>query len=213
MKKLLPAVLALALLAGCGQAPGLVGASKARMGAVSAQSKAGTEKGVRGMFKLIFSKFDQDQSGFLTIEEAPGKLHFFGPADDTPANPQAVMATLDLNQDGKVTLREFSRRELLQPVLLAFRYEAGKIFVNLDKNADRALTEEELAGTPYTVESLDRNGNGKIPMSEFEDGLAAILAEQGSLGGPVEPAPAEPGGDEPGGDEPSGDEPDPDSEY
>lgn len=197
MKKLLPAVLALALLAGCGQAPGLVGASKARVGAVSAQSKAGTEKGIRGMFKLAFSKFDQDQSGFLTVEEAPGKLDFFGPADDTPGDPASVMAKLDVNMDGKVTLREFSRRELLQPVLLAFRYESGKTFVSLDKNADRSLIEEELAGSPYKLEELDRNMNGKITMSEFEDGLAALIAERGSIGGPVEPEPAEPGSDEP----------------
>lgn len=188
MKKLIPVVLAVAFLAGCGRAPGLVGAPQARPGVVKAQSQAGTAKGVRGMFKLIFSKFDQDQSGFLTVEEAPAKLHFFGPTDNTPGDPKAVMARLDLNQDGKVTLREFTRPELLQPVLMAFRYEAGKQFVALDKNADRALVEEELQGSPFKLEELDRNGNGKVTMSEFEDGLAAKLEEHGTL----EPAPAEP---------------------
>lgn len=202
MKKLLPAVLALALLAGCGQAPGLVGASKVRAGAVTAKSKAGTEKGIRGMFKLVFSKFDQDQSGFLTVEEAPGSLNFFGAASPEPQDPKAVMARLDVNLDGKVTIREFSRPELLQPVLQAFRYEAGKLFFGLDKNADRSLTEEELAGTRYTLEMLDRNANGKITMSEFEDALAGILSEGGDINGPAEPEPAEPGGDEPAGDDP-----------
>ncbi|MFP5501855.1 MAG: hypothetical protein ACLGIN_05145 [Candidatus Sericytochromatia bacterium] len=175
MNKLLLLTVTSALLAGCGQAPGLIKAQpQYRPGAVEAQSKAGTERGVRNMFKAIFSELDKDYSGDLRLDELPPRLSFAGMPLDAEG-PEALLRRLDLNMDGGVTLREFYRREFLFPVLEKFRLEIGREFVALDKNGDRTLTEDELAGSRHSFADLDRNMNGKLTMSEFEDGAAAAL--------------------------------------
>lgn len=189
MKRILPSLLALTLLAGCGvsQAPM---ARAIKPGAVSSLSKAGAEKGVRAAFKFSFAALDADKNGSLSLEELP--LPEGAPVDPVAAR-QAELARLDVNKDNKVSLREFSRPELVQPAVQRFRNMVGQTFAQLDANGDRMLSPEEATRLPAAFEEVDRNKNGKLTLSEYEDALATFYGQTGSVDfNPPAPEPATP---------------------
>lgn len=214
MKKLLPAVLALVLLSGCGASQSLTGARTLQPSQLGAKSKAGAEKGVRAIFKAAFVAADSNKNGYLSLDEMPLTPPGLGAPAEVPADAKAVqkamMEKLDLNKDNKVGYREFSRPDVLQPVLTIFRYEVGQTFAKLDRNGDRLLTANEFDGSAFTLEKMDLSKNGKVTLSEFEDAFALTV---GGGADPVDPTPVTPGpapapgGDTPPAPAPGGDEP------
>jgi len=209
-RRLIAAVLAASWLGGCGVGLGPV-AMKGRPGAVRAQSYQGAAKGVRAMYLAAFKSADKDENGYLTLQEMmPAMPTQVGLAPTEPAKAaKALFDALDLNKDGKIRFREFTNPAVLQAAIATFRHEVGKAFAALDRNGDRVLIEAELAKAPVTLEAGDRNKDGKLTISEFEDAFAAALGQGAE---PVDPpaaeppTPAEPGGEEPPTAEP--DEPD-----
>lgn len=57
-------------------------------------------------FKLVFESFDNDNSGFLDVQEFGEALAILG-FDYTPEQVRARVAAFDANGDGKVSLQEF----------------------------------------------------------------------------------------------------------
>jgi Ca2+-binding EF-hand superfamily protein len=195
MKKILPLALAAVMLAGCGTANSLTGPRTVN-GALSAQSKAGAEKGVRGMFKFVFHQVDADKNGYLTVEEMPAGVPATEPgappADPMPAK-KAMLDKLDTNKNGRVTITEFANKESIAEVTTQFRREVGRLFANLDLNGDRLLVPTEMPNGPIPFEAADKNKNGKLTLSELEDGMAAVLAQGGGFGPtPVNPPAPQP---------------------
>jgi hypothetical protein len=180
MKKLIPAFVALAMLTGCGT-HGLAGATSVNAAAVEAQSKAAVEKAVHAMFRAAFKAADKNGDKKLTIEEMPGLLPTpavpgveAAPSDDA----KAMFAKLDANKDGHIGFREFASKDNQATALGVFRAAVGKKFAELDKNGDRVLTEDELKGTEYDIAKIDAGKkNGKISISEFENGFAAAQSQ------------------------------------
>ena len=176
------------ILAGCGRGP-LVAAS-ASQGAIAAQSKAAVTKGVHAVFQAGFALADANQDNRLTPDELPivlpmaeaPRLVGADPAADA-ADRAALMKALDLNGDGQLTYREFARPETTNAAIATFRAEAARTFAKLDVNGDHALTEAELAPAGYAFMDFDKNANGKLTGSEFEDGLIKKFGKQ------PEPAP------------------------
>lgn len=207
MTKLLPLALTALILTGCGNGMNLTGA-KARTGATSAQSIAGVNKGVRNYFEAAFKAADTDESNSLSLAEIPLAMPAVpGQATQTGADPAAqrldLMKRLDLNADGKVTYREFARPEFVNQSITIFRLVAGQAFVKMDVNGDRTLIPAELVvtdGAQYDFDAYDKNSNGKLTLSEFEDGYAASLTATPE---PVDPAPAPVTPADPASDEPA----------
>ena len=186
MKKLIPAVLALVMLSGCG-AHGVVGATNATAATVAAQSKAAAEKAIHAMFRASFKAADKNGDKKLTIDEMPGVL----PAPALNANAVIVsedakqmFKKLDANKDGHIGYREFASKENEASAIKGFRAAVSKIFTTLDKNGDHLLTEAELKDSEYAMAKNDLNKNGKITVSEFENAFAAA---QSAGPDPVEP--------------------------
>jgi Ca2+-binding EF-hand superfamily protein len=212
MKKLLPLVLATTLLAGCG-APALTTA-RTVSGNVSAQSKAGVEKAVMGMYKNLFAKADADKNGYLTVAELPQMIINTvdgSVTDGSPDDREAAMAVLDVNKNGRVTFNEFASKAQRTQVVEQYRAVMGRLFAQLDTNGDRLLFEKELGNGTLTMAMVDLNQNGKVTLSEFEDGVAQASgaapapAPVDPAPAPVDPAPApvEPGDEPAPADEPS----------
>jgi Ca2+-binding EF-hand superfamily protein len=206
------AVVAASWLAGCGVGLGPV-AVKGRAGQVGLSSYQGAAKGVRAMYLAAFKSADKDENGFLTLQEMmPAMPTQIGLAPTEPAKAaKALFDALDLNKDGKIRFREFTSPQVLQAAIATFRHEVGKTFAALDRNGDRVLSEAELAKTPVTIEAADRNKDGKLTISEFEDAFAATLGQGAEpvdppAAEPPAPAPADPSGEEPPAADP--DEPD-----
>jgi Ca2+-binding EF-hand superfamily protein len=199
MKKLLPVALMLSLLSGCG-ANHLVNGTSARSGYVSAQSKAGVEKGIRGMFHAAFKAADADHDNKLSPQEIPANLPTAVGAGAAPtalvdpaAEDQArkeLFAKLDLNKDGFVTYREFARPDAVQAAIVFYRSEVAKAFASLDKNGDHYLSANEVEGSAFKFADLDLNKNGKVTLSEFEDAFVRVLGGGPDPVEPVTPAPA-----------------------
>lgn len=206
MQKLLTAAITLTILSGCGT----MGAPNAikRTGAMQAQSAAGVAKGVRAVFKAAFKATDKDGNAWLSLAEFAAAMPVAptqpgaAPIALDPAAVQAKFDAFDLNHDKKIRFGEYQTKDGVAEARTVVRYEAGKIFAQLDRNGDRVLVEAELVSPMITMASADKNKNGKLTASEFEDAFAALLA-----GGPdpveppapaVDPVPAPaPGADEP----------------
>lgn len=193
MKTWLPALLAVSMLSGCGAALNPTTARKLTPNVAQAKSVSGVSQAINQMIKAAFVAADKDGNGSLSLQELPvGEP--INPADPgAPIDPNMarkdLMAKLDANKDGKVDLREFTRPEVVKPLVAQVRFQAGVAFSNLDRNGDRALMANELAGAPFTMEQLDLNKNGKVTISEFEDAITRIAA--GPAPTPVAPpAPA-----------------------
>ncbi|MEB3328762.1 MAG: EF-hand domain-containing protein [Candidatus Sericytochromatia bacterium] len=200
-RRLIAAVVAAAWLGGCGVGVG-PGPAKGRSGQVGTNSYQGAARGVRAMYLAAFKSADKDENGYLTLQEMmPALPAHIGLAPTEPARAaKALFDALDLNKDGKVRFREFTNPQVLQAAIATFRHEVGKTFASLDRNGDRVLIEAELVKTPVTLEAADRNRDGKLTISEFEDAFAATLGQGPEPGEPPTaepPAPAEPGGEEP----------------
>lgn len=211
-RKFLTAVVAASLLSACGVTAGPA-LNKARSAAMTAKSYAGAAKGVRAMYLAAFKSADKDENGYLTLQEMmPALPTQVGQAPTEPARAaKALFDSLDLNKDGKIRFREFSAPPVLKAAVEVFRHQVGKTFAALDLNGDRVLVEAELAKSAITVDSGDRNKDGKLTISEFEDAFAATLGQGPEPVDPpsVEPpVPADPGAAEPPSEEPpAGDEP------
>ncbi|MNS31729.1 transaldolase/EF-hand domain-containing protein [compost metagenome] len=190
MTKILPLALAAVLLAGCGATNGLTAANRA-VGSAQALSKAGAEKGVRGMFRYYFAQADADKNGYLTVEEMPAGNAPAGapgePALDPLAAKKAMFEKMDLNKNGRVTQNEFATKENVQQVTVMFRREVGKMFANLDLDGNRILVADELVDAVVSMEAADLNKNGKVTLSELEDAMGAVLAAGGGFGKPANP--------------------------
>lgn len=195
MHKLVPALLSLALLTGCGANARLAGAGLAG-GSLAAQSKAGVEKGIHAMFRAAFKAADRNGDKRLSLDEVPTALPVPpvpGYGVRIPVEPveldearKAMLAQLDLNKDGTVTYREFARPDAQQTAIIFYRAEMAKLFAALDKNGDHVLTPNEAEGQ-YNFAELDLNKNNKVTSSEFEDSFVRTFGQGPD---PVEPAPA-----------------------
>jgi hypothetical protein len=195
----------LGLLSGCGTHT-LVGA--ARVGApVSAQSKAGVEKGIHAMFRAAFEAADKNEDKKLSLDEMPIALPQAPIPGAQPsllldmaaiqAAQKDMLARLDFNRDGVVTYREFARPDDQAQAMIFYRTEVAKLFGSLDKNGDHVLTANEVAGAPvgadgraaFDMDYVDLNHNDKVTTSEFED---AFVRRFGQGPDPVDPAPVPP---------------------
>ncbi|MEB3195918.1 MAG: EF-hand domain-containing protein [Candidatus Sericytochromatia bacterium] len=198
------AFITLVTLTGCGLQPYSSSAST-RVGMVRSQSLAGATKGVRAMYLAAFKSADKDENGYLTIQEMMPALPNppqFAP-NETLKAAKALFDSLDLNKDGKIRFREFTAPPVMKAAVTVFRHEVGKTFAALDLNGDRLLEASELAKSPVVLASGDKNQNGSLTLSEFEDAFAATLGQGAE---PVDPPANEPPAS--GDDDPPSDDPD-----
>jgi len=199
MQKLLTAALACAILSGCGSMGSPLAAK--RTGSIQAQSATGVAKGVRATIRGAFKTADKNANGWLSLAEYAETQPLA-----TRPNAQAGFDALDVNKDKKVRWTEYLVSQNLPQLVTFVRYEAGKSFALLDKNGDKVLVETELVSPLVTMAAADKNKNGKLTPSEFEDAFAAAMAAGPDPVEPPAPAPA-PGGDQPapapGGDQPA----------
>jgi hypothetical protein len=191
MKKLFAALFVPVLLAGCGTSAGLYTPVSIHNTTMNARSAAGVSKGFKALFEATFNTLDKDQSGTLTLDELPPTLTIAS-KNLGGVDAKTTMNKLDLNMDGKVTLREFERGDLQTPMINTFRYEMGLQFAKADVNGDRELTADEVSAMPNppAFADLDLNSNNKVTLSEFEDAMIQIVANGGGTNGPTPNPPA-----------------------
>jgi hypothetical protein len=175
MKHALALGLALTLTA-CGTAPTAPAHAPRVASGLAARSDAGMHDGVVALRKLRFKKLDLNESGDLTRAEAsdqalllPGFVNGF---DD-----------YDADHDGRITLTEFLREDVIQWWLSDLRPQIAGYFRQMDTNRDGALTAKErdrltlfLSQHPE-LHGGDLNQDGKVDASEFEDAYMVVLPD------------------------------------
>ena len=123
-----------------------------------------------------FKKFDKNGDGKLTADELPAEL----------------MARLDLNKDGVVTLDEAREALKAGAVKEDAAPFANRVFDRLDKNGDGKITREEADNAPW-FDRIDRNKDGVITRDEVLAVAAQIKQAIGKNPDLIAPtAPAEP---------------------
>lgn len=180
MKKLACSALALIVLAGCGQAPGAVKAPKKATSAKAASAKAAppsaksqaaiADKGLLGLFKLAHGHLDANTDGTLDAEE------FARAIEDEVIPGLPAFAAVDKDGDARITLAEFTHKDLLKGKAALFTERVQAEFGGLDANKDKSLARAEMAESDVTFTAADADKNGKVTMAEFEAALAEALA-------------------------------------
>ncbi|RAL41246.1 unnamed protein product [Cuscuta campestris] len=145
----------------------------------------------------IFSRFDMDSDGSLTVLELAALLRSLGlkPSGD---QIQALLANMDANGNGAVEFEELARAILpdMTEEILVNQEQILEVFRSFDRDGNGYITLAELAGSmakmgqPLTYRELtemireaDTDGDGVINFNEF----AAVMARSaaGYLGLPV----------------------------
>lgn len=129
--------------------------------------------------KELFQSLDADRSGFITVQEMRDGLRKKGstiPAEDL----EAVMASADIDGDGKIDYKEFLAATIHQSKM-AQEENLYKAFKHFDSDGSGYITRDELAeglkshGTPAEVVShidqilneVDKDKDGRIDYEEF----------------------------------------------
>ncbi len=174
MKKIAFAAIALIVLAGCGQAPASVKAPKKATSAKAAPAaKSATaiaDKGVLGLFKLAHTHLDANGDGSLDAQE------FARAAEDEVIPGLPAFEAIDKNGDAKLTVAEFTHKDVLKGKAGLFTERAQAEFSGLDANKDKNLTRQEMTDSDVTFAAADVDKSGKVSISEFEAALADALA-------------------------------------
>lgn len=151
----------------------------------------------RKQLRDIFSRFDMDSDGSLTLLELAALLRSLGlkPSGD---QIHALLANMDANGNGTVEFEELVSAILpdIKEEILVNQEQLLEVFRSFDRDGNGYITLAELAGSmakmgqPLTYRELtemireaDTDGDGVINFSEF----AAIMAKSaaGYLGLPV----------------------------
>jgi hypothetical protein len=159
------------LLAGCG-GPALNGPVLRPASTLQAQSAAGVEQSFRIWLVQNFLKWDANHDLALSQEEAPLGM---------PVSPEAWTTFLqqcDGNRDGKVTQEEMMSAKAFRRNMADFRKFCRDAFTAMDRSEDRLLQRSEFAN----VAAADRNLDGMVNLSEYEDYMALLLVINGSVG-------------------------------
>lgn len=121
-----------------------------------------------------FTELDGDHDGYLSQSElqqaGPGGMMGNGMMGNGMGGRQGMpaMAMMDGNGDGKISQAEFDAH-------MAQRH--GERFAALDSNRDGVLDSKELANRPHHelngsteawIKQYDKDGDGKLSVSEFE---------------------------------------------
>lgn len=167
------ALLALALLAGCGT-PAAPGAAKRLAAGLHARSDAGLHAGVVELRKVRFKKLDQDVDGAITRDEA---------TDEALRLPGVIetFADYDVSGDGRITLPEFLREDVIRWWMGELRPRIQALFLKSDTNGDLKLTGKELEKIKLFFSLFpethggDLDQNGEIPYLEYEDAYMIAL--------------------------------------
>jgi len=140
-------------------------------------------------FKKLFSDFDRDGDGLITIEELNMAMAHFG--KDVPQTElSAIFEKVDKNKDQRIDFREFSE------LVVALETKYGKLrtgstsqntFEDFDKDKDGLVTLDEIRlhllgeGKGISENELkdlfgkaDKNSDGKIDVTEF-NGLVELI--------------------------------------
>lgn len=120
-----------------------------------AQPKGGGE--VKNPYLERFRQLDKNGDGYVSLDEWPLE----------PASFHVV----DRNQDGRL-----SRDELLTPNVL--RSDPGEQFRRLDTNRDGRLSPSESRRAGERLDQQDRNKDGFITLSEYENTWSARATAQ-----------------------------------
>jgi Ca2+-binding EF-hand superfamily protein len=179
MKPLATAALALALLAGCGQAPSATkapkkAAAKSSASAAAKRAAAVAEKGVLGLFKMAHAHLDADGDGALDATELAAA------AEEEVIPDLPSFAALDKNGDAKITVAEFTHKDVLKGRASLFTDRVKAEFGSLDADESKALSKAEMADSDVTFQAADADKNGKVTVTEFEAALATALAKPAS---------------------------------
>ena len=145
-------------------------------------------------FKKLFSDFDRDGDGLITIEELNMAMAHFG--KDVPQTElSAIFEEVDKNKDQRIDFREFSE------LVVALETKYGKLrtgstsqntFEDFDKDKDGLVTLDEIRlhllgeGKGISENELkdlfgkaDKNSDGKIDVTEF-NGLVELIQGKAS---------------------------------
>ena len=145
-------------------------------------------------FKKLFSDFDRDGDGLITIEELNMAMAHFG--KDVPQTElSAIFEKVDKNKDQRIDFREFSE------LVVALETKYGKLrtgstsqntFEDFDKDKDGLVTLDEIRlhllgeGKGIAENELedlfgkaDKNSDGKIDVTEF-NGLVELIQGKAS---------------------------------
>ena len=175
MIRLASAILALALLAGCGAsptaAPKKAAAKSSPAAAAKSSSPALIDKGLAGLFTIAHGQLDEDNDGKLNEKEFAEAIE----QDLLPGLP--AFAAFDKNKDKQLTLAEFTDKAILKGKGTIFTTRVGREFAELDANKDKSLTAAELEETEMPFAAMDKDKNKKVSAAEFEAAYADAVSK------------------------------------
>lgn len=137
-------------------------------------------------FRAIFSRFDMDSDGSLTILELAALLRSLG-LKLSGDQIHALLANIDSNGNGSVEFEELMSAILpeMNEQVLINQEQLLEVFRSFDRDSNGYITAVELAGAmakmgqPLTYRELtemireaDTNGDGVISFSEFSSIMA-----------------------------------------
>lgn len=136
--------------------------------------------GVMSKVREVFAKLDANGDGHLTRDELHDGLKLLKlPA--TEADVDALLARLDVDKDGNVSLLEFEAFAMAQSKLLR------KVFDDLDADKSGTIDVEEVRGSlqrlgmkyddgavTKLIKRIDVDGNGKIDFNEWQTFLLLV---------------------------------------
>ncbi|KAG5536324.1 hypothetical protein RHGRI_023934 [Rhododendron griersonianum] len=150
--------------------------------------------------RAIFTRFDMDSDGSLTLLELAALLRSLGVKTSSGDQVHALHAAIDANANGKVEFDEFvtsiSPNLLSDDDVLVNQEQLLGVFRSFDRDGNGYITLAELAGSmakmgqPLTYRELtemvreaDTDGDGVISFNEFASIMARSAGE--TFGFPV----------------------------
>jgi len=131
----------------------------------SDETRAQAEKGEAQEQKLsdVFKAMDENGDGHITKEEGP-KTHTWAPGK---------FEIKDLNDDGKLTLKEFTGWRTAPRTKKLAEELSEKTFTAMDSDGDEKIhKDDEWFGTPEDFKKKDLNGDGFISKEEAKKSRA-----------------------------------------
>lgn len=160
--------------------------------ALQAKSLAGVTAAVKTTLSQEFREQDRDQNGELQLVEFKGSaLHVvLFEAGVQALNQTEAFKALDKDGSGSVSLPEFVGPLVAEKAIAQIRSNVAGMFKTCDRNHDGFVTQGEFGPSVpgEAVPLVDRDGDKKVDLSEYEDALLAGLLPAGV--GQADPAPA-----------------------